>query len=412
MHSAPLRLEVRQDRTFITRETVAKRILEIVVTAPEPETTPERLPLNLALVLDRSGSMAGDKLPFVQQAACHLLDQLRERDQVSVVSFDSIAEVLAPNGPVSASVREQRKRTIRALTPRGGTDLFSGWLHGANETASHTMPQGVNRVLLLTDGQANEGESRQEVLQRHAQELRQRGVSTSTFGVGQDFNQYLLEGMAEHGGGHYYFIEHPDQIPALFRRELGELMTVIARSTLLEIKAPAGTSLSLLGELPHEQTNSGLTLPLGELFAGEQRCFYLEILTPTTSRAIEQTFPVELSWTDTEGVPKEVIQLARFTYATQEETWAVPADTTLRQRATAVRVAVLERTALRLSDEGNTEAAVQTVEKILSKYSDLLSPEKLADLNRLLQTIRSRSLSLMESKSRHSAEYSRRYSRS
>ena len=411
MSPLKLKLDVHLDRTLITRETVAKRILEVVVTAPASAARPERLPLNLALVLDRSGSMSGDKLPFVQQAACHLIDQLDERDQVSVVSFDNVTEILAPNGCVSATQRETLKQKIRALTARGGTDLFSGWLHGANETAEHQMPAGVNRVLLLTDGQANEGETRQRILQHHAQELRQRGVSTTTFGVGSDFNQYLLEGMAEFGGGHYYFIETPEQIPGLFRQELGELMTVVARRAQLEVVIPAGAALTLLGEIPHADAGSRLTIPLGDLFAGEKRVFYFEALTPTSNHAADQTFSFELLWTDAEGVPTDITALARFAYAMEAEVKARPADTALRSRAAVVRAATAERSALKLADEGNIDAALSTLERVISKYGAMLGPQKTADLIHLSDSIRNRTLTVLESKTLHSKFYRIRSSR-
>ncbi|MCW3051432.1 MAG: hypothetical protein JWN14_602, partial [Chthonomonadales bacterium] len=411
MSPLKLQMELRQDRTMITRESVAKRIIEVVITAPTPEVASKRMPLNIALVLDRSGSMEGDKLRYVQQAACHLIDQLDAQDQVALVSFDNVTDILAPSTAVSVSQRDTLKRHVNGLHARGGTDLFSGWLHGANEAAGHQIPNGVNRVLLLTDGQANQGETRQTTLQHHAQELRQRGVSTSTFGVGADFNQYLLEGMAEHGGGHYYFIEHPNQVPSLFRQELGELMAVVARSAQLEVTIPTGTSVSLLGEVPHDSSGGCLRVPLGDFFAGEKRFYYFEVLTPTSSQAVEQIFPFELLWTDSEGVPTDVVQMATFRYATETETRAIPADTALRGRAAEIRAAVAERTSLRLVEEGKTDEAVRTLEGIVSKYGDLLGPDKVADLNRLRISMQMRTLSPGAAKASHNMSYAKRNSR-
>jgi len=396
---------------MITRESVAKRIIEVVITAPTPEVAPKRMPLNIALVLDRSGSMEGDKLRFVQQAACHLIDQLDAKDQVALVSFDNVTDILAPSGAVSASQREHLKRQVNGLHARGGTDLFSGWLHGANETAGHQIPNGVNRVLLLTDGQANQGETRQATLQHHAQELRQRGVSTSTFGVGSDFNQYLLEGMAEHGGGHYYFIEHPNQVPSLFRQELGELITVVARSAQLEVTIPTGTSVTLLGEVPHFNAGGCLRVPLGEFFAGEKRFYYFEVLTPTSAHTVEQIFPFELLWTDAEGVPTDVVQMACFRYASEAENHAVPADTALRARAAEIRVAVAERTAVRLAEEGKSDEATRMLDGVVSKYGELLGPEKVAEMTRLRTSVETRTLTPGAAKASHNQSYAKRNSR-
>ncbi|MCW3100439.1 MAG: von Willebrand factor, type [Chthonomonadaceae bacterium] len=218
--------------------------------------------------------------------------------------------------------------------------------------------------------------------------------------------------MAEFGGGHYYFIESPNQIPTLFRQELGELMTVVARRAQLEVAIPKGTALTLLGEIPHAAADGSLRIPLGDLFAGEKRVFYFEALTPTASQAAEQIFPFDLLWSDAEGVPTEVTQAARFAYAAEAEVKALPADTELRARAVLIRAAAAERTALKLADEGSIDAAIGTLDLIITKYGAMLGPQKTTELIQLRTSIHDRTLSVLESKARHHSVYSVRASRS
>ena len=410
MSTKTVRLEVRQDCPLVSAESVSKRLLEIVVTTPDAPRSAERLPLNLALVIDRSGSMAGSKLEYVKQATCHLLDCLQERDQVSLFAFDQEVLKIAESTPVSASSRAALKARVNALSVGGNTNLFDGWLYGVNEVATHSMAHGIQRCLLLTDGLANHGETRQEMLEHHARELRLRGVSTSTFGVGSDFNQYLLEGMATNGGGHYYFIEHPNAIPALFRQELGELLTVVARRATLKVAAPPGTALTLLGDIPHDGLGRAVIVPLGDLFAGSERVLCLEALTPT-GKSGPTTFAVELSYMDQEEKSVAETVDVSFTYASESAAKSAPRDWALRQRAAELRVATAEARALRLAEEGEYEEAASSLLKVVEHNATLLEPKRVTELRQLAATLKGRQLSVIESKSRHEASYKRRYSR-
>ena len=118
------------------------------------------------------------------------------------------------------------------------TDLCGGWLAGCEQVARFIEGEGLGRCLLLTDGLANQGVTDRDEIVTHARELRRRGVVTSTFGVGADFDERLLQQMADAGAGHFYFIERAVQIPDLFASELGETLDVVASGVTLTIETP------------------------------------------------------------------------------------------------------------------------------------------------------------------------------
>jgi len=410
MTTTDLTLSAACDRRLVAIEVSSQRMIEWVISAREQPRASSRAPLNLALILDRSGSMQGDKLRYVQQAAGHVLDLLDERDRVAVVAYDDQVMLIAKSEPITEQGRAELKRKINELRPGGWTDLSGGWLRGCQEVAAHQAFDGINRALLLTDGLANRGITDIEELTHHARELRKRGIATSTFGVGLDFNEHLLEALAEQGGGHFYYIERPDQIPDVFRRELGELLTVVAREVFLQIAIPGGVALELLGDLPHERQPDRLRFFLGDLCAGERRMLYTRALTPPDAPGTSVVVRGELGYADLDGRTATTSAEIAFSYVREAEVLLAPIYEAILERAGEVELAAATTHALKLERAGQRQQAQALVQQALAAHAPHM-PAPAAAAYQALAGALEQGLSEDQRKQTHFAAYQKRQSR-
>jgi len=405
-----LSLSAEAERRLVAVEASSQRTIEWVATATDVARRDSRAPLNLALILDRSGSMQGDKLRYVQQAACHVLDMLDERDRIAVVAYDDQVTLIAPSQLISADTRGELKRKINDLRPGGWTDLSGGWMEGCRQVAERLTSEGIHRALLLTDGLANRGITDIEELTHHARELRRRGVATSTFGVGLDFNESLLEALAEQGGGHFYYIERPEHIPDVFRRELGELLTVVAREAFLSIAIPSGVAVELLGELPHERIGNRLRIFLGDLCAGERRALYTKVLTPPDSSGTSLVLRGELGYADLDGRTTLVAAEISFSYAREAEVLLAPLQAAILQRSSEVELAAATAQALKLERSGQRQQAQALMQQSLAAHMPYM-PAPAAVAYQALAGQIEQGLSEEQRKETHFAAYRKRQSR-
>jgi Ca-activated chloride channel family protein len=410
MLTTNLTLSAECDRRLVAAEVSSQRTVEWTIAAPDRPVRIDRAPLNLALVLDRSGSMQGDKLRYVQQAAGHVLDLLNERDRVAVVAYDDQITVVARSEHVSERSRRDLKERINALRPGGWTDLSGGWLEGCREIAAHQAPEGVNRALLLTDGLANRGMTDIEELTHHARELRRRGIATSTFGVGLDFNENLLEALAEQGGGHFYYIERPDQIPNVFHGELGELLTVVAREVFLNIAIPRGIAVELLGDLSHERDGDRLRVFLGDVCAGERRLLYTRVLTPPDAPGTSVVLRGELGYADLDGRTEKVVAELAFSYTREAEVLLAPLYEALLGRASEVELATAAARALKLERQGQHAQAQAMMQQSVAAAAPYMPAPAAAPYAALADQI-GQGLTEQQRKETHFTAYKTRRSR-
>jgi Ca-activated chloride channel family protein len=263
-------LRARSDRRFIRSTHRSERFVLVELEAPAATARPERDPVNLAFVLDRSGSMSGEKIELAKRAIHTAVDGLHPTDRFSVVCYDDRIDVVVEGTTASREAKVNALERLHSIDARGSTDLGGGFLRGAEQVATALVDRGVNRVLLLTDGLANRGIVDHAELTQHAQELRARGVTTTTFGVGEDFDESLLQSMADAGGGHFYFIANAAQIQDHIASEVGELLQVVARGVALEITAPEELEPRLLSPYRIERHGSRHHVLLGDIVS-EQR---------------------------------------------------------------------------------------------------------------------------------------------
>lgn len=219
-------------------ETLLPVLIRITAPTPPSASAARRPRLNLALVLDRSGSMSGQKLQNAKRAATFAVEQLGSEDQVSVVAYDDQVRVYAPSQ--SASNKTALRAAIQSIQTNGSTDLHGGWLEGGTQVAAHLDTSALNRVLLLTDGLANAGVVDPKLIARDVEGLSKRGVSTSALGVGSDFNEDLLMAMAQKGDGNFYFIESAADLERIFALELKGLTAQVGQKVSLGIETREG----------------------------------------------------------------------------------------------------------------------------------------------------------------------------
>lgn len=278
----------RTDRQLVRSAGHSERfvLVELVAPIPAPDPSRQRPPVNLAFVLDRSGSMTGrGKLDVAKAGVLDALDRLSPRDRFSVVTYDDSVDVLLASAPATPEARRTAADALGAVQPGGSTNLSGGGLRGAEQVAAHLAPAGVNRVVLLTDGLANAGITDPAELGRHAAELRTRGVATSTIGVGEDFDEALLHAMADAGGGRYFFAGSIPEIRDHLTGEVGEALEVVARDVRLEVTTVRHIDFKAL--TPHPVRGSGArgAVHIGDLVAGQLARVVIRVRFPAGAEA-------------------------------------------------------------------------------------------------------------------------------
>jgi Ca-activated chloride channel family protein len=227
-----------------------KLLVRVQAQAP-PTDGPVRQPLNLALVIDRSGSMSGRPLEEAKRCAAFIVDSLDADDTVSLVTYDDRVQIAAPFRKVGD--RAGLHAAVRAITSGGVTALYDGWYEGAGQATFGVEQASVSRVLLLSDGQANRGLTEVDAIAARCAEMAEVGVTTSTYGLGHDFNEDLMVRMAEAGRGNSYYGQSAEDLMDPFREEFALLQALCARRLRLALRAPVGVTVEVLNRYARDE---------------------------------------------------------------------------------------------------------------------------------------------------------------
>ena len=311
----------RFDRSLINHKGDSVRYLEVGMEAPTPTTDskPERAPLDLALVIDRSGSMSGAPLAAAREAARGVAAGLRPADTLSVVVFDNRVDVLFEGLTMDRAGKRRADSILSGVRSGGMTCLSGGWLRGAETVA--LLREGTeerrSQVILLSDGHANEGILDPGELARHASELRERGVYTTCVGIGDGYSPEQLAVLSEHGGGLLHRAERPHEIIEVLLGELGELMNTYAEDIKVEVNLPGDVIAECIGGLPSTESSKGVSYHLGTLVEGRERHIILRLKCPRGERGKALKFKGRITFKRPGSSKRELVELkaARLEFA-------------------------------------------------------------------------------------------------
>jgi Ca-activated chloride channel family protein len=357
---------LRTDRRLLRAGSRSTRYLLASIVAPAAAPREGRLPVNVALVLDRSGSMDGErKFELAREGVERALALLRPEDRFTLVVYDTTVDVLTESTEATAEARRLALARLSEVGPRGGTDLHGGWTVGAAQLTRRLDARSVARVLLLTDGLANQGITAPRALAAVAADLRNRGITTSTFGVGADFDERLLRDIAHESGGNFYFVESAVQITDLLTSELGEALEVVARGAALVVDLPAGAEgESLNRNRTSRDADGALRIELGDLVSGQELEIVVKIRFDVGAARTGAGVAVRLA--DRAGALGTDTQRCEWTYASHDENDAQWRDVVV-DRAVATLYAARARAE---ATEANRDGDYRRARRVLERTAD------------------------------------------
>ena len=279
-HAAQLKLEADLGQSTLNSASSSSVYLRLSLKALTAAKKESRTPLNVALVIDRSGSMSGDRIVAAREAATVALERLSADDVVSLVSYNHKVDVLHPAARLGAS-HESLKRAIEKLVPDGTTALYAGVKEGGQQVREFLSDTKVNRVILVSDGLANVGPSTPSEVASLGRELASKGISVTTIGLGLDYNEDLMQRLAAASDGNHAFVESPRQLASIFDKEFGDALSVSARDIIIHIEFKDGFKPKRVLGREVEISGTKVTLKMTQMQSDNERYVVIEAEVPT-----------------------------------------------------------------------------------------------------------------------------------
>ncbi|NLG76987.1 MAG: VWA domain-containing protein [Xanthomonadaceae bacterium] len=358
----------------------------------------------MALVIDRSGSMQGERLAAAKKGVEAALDRLGPDDTVSLVAYNHDVDVLLEAGRLG-SKRDAAERAIDRLTAQGTTALYAGVKEGGEQVKAFRSDMTVNRVVLLSDGLANVGPSSPREVADLGRKLAGKGITVSTIGLGLEYNDELMQRLAAVSDGNHVFVERSSDLAEIFDREFGDALSIAARDVTITIECKAGFRPTRVLGREADISGSRVTLNLAQLQADNERYVIVE-LEPEASlkpgRA-EDVAKIDVGYVNLDSGARDAVEAtvqARFTDDAKEAEASLN-KAVMSQVTEQIATENTER-ALELRNQGDVAGAKQ----VLMDNASFLGRNKaaLGSGNAPAPAASISSLSSLEEKSREAAE--------
>jgi Ca-activated chloride channel family protein len=373
-----MELKTTLDVDLVAVETADEVAVLLDLTA-SPTKAAARVPRTLEVVLDRSGSMAGERLHAARQALEALVVRLDPSDAFGLVAFDDEIQVAVPAAPLGD--KPGALAAIRALQPGGMTNLSGGYLRGLQEARRAAAGRGAT-MLMLSDGHANVGIVAHDKLQALAATARREGVTTSTIGLGLDYDEALLAALATGGAGGTHFAVDGDAAGAALAEEVGYLLEQVAQAVSLVIRPAEGIpAFTLWNDLPVSGLDDGVMVELGDFYAGEQRRILLGFQVPGMPGLGAATIcELELRWVDLSSLTEKVATVPVNVNVVPGDVAAgrVP-EATVRDELAFLKLQRAKREAAERLSDGDGVGGAQVMRDAAFGVPAAASPELLAE---------------------------------
>lgn len=251
------------------------------------ESEKSRAAVNLAIVMDKSGSMQGEKIKRAREAAIDAIQLLSDNDIVSIITYDSTVDVLVP--ATKLTDKQMVIDRIKQIQPKGNTALFAGVSKGAAEVRKFLDKERVNRVILLSDGLANVGPASPGELGNLGKSMMEENISVSTLGLGLGYNEDLMVQLANTSGGNHLFIEEASELADIFRSEFDDVLSVVAQEVDVTVTIPKGIRpVRVLGN-EAEINGQEIVTRLAQIYSEQDRHVVIEVELPANETASQLT---------------------------------------------------------------------------------------------------------------------------
>lgn len=362
-----VKCRVEIDRAILPAGGNQKAVIKVTLDAPPPPQKSKRPAVNLAIVLDRSGSMAGGKLERAKDAAIEALRHLGPMDMFSVVVYDhNVSTVISAQHAKNIEWIEGR---IRQIQSGGNTALFAGVSQGASEVRKNIEGNYVHRIILLSDGLANVGPSSPEDLGRLGVALIKEGMSVTTIGVGTDYNEDLMTHLSQNSDGNTYFVESSRDLPRIFTAELGDVLSIVAKKVRVIIECPDGVKpLNIIGREGRIRGKM-VEFSLNQLYGSQEKYALIEVEIPGGKSGEKKDIAyVNVAYENPFTQKKETSSaLAYARFSKDRVKVKKSANISVKREYNLNLNALSQEKAISLSDKGKKKEAVSELKKSAQK---------------------------------------------